>query len=209
MASDHHRHPVPGAGSDGPLPDDAESLDALRRVWLASDHGSDSDAILAATEPMGPAQQEQIVQRLLRSSLARPRAVLDERADERSEQVERTPLPGRLASLLHGTPLWSVAAACALCCWLTARAPVGGNAWGREAPHAPHRATEAEGRQRPTFSSSTSRGSRVTTSAAKPASSARAGDGHADLAETHAKQQRFEEAEALRAFAIDPPFAVF
>lgn len=252
MASDHDRPDDPGASHDGAhrrqhtdwdsdLSDDVHSLELLREEWLASDDGSNTAAILAATQPMGSAQQEQVVQRLLH-----------DQARQRSARAPTRPPPTPAAQRLR-MPLWSAAAACALCCWLAALGPLGGAAPSPQdaaAGRSDSRATLHPGQVR---STSPTREARTEADVPQAAASARGREALTDLAETYAQQQRFDEAEALfqqalteqerrlgpahkdvadtltrlaalyqvqhlyakaeplyvRAFEIDPPFAVF
>jgi tetratricopeptide (TPR) repeat protein len=198
MASEHDRRVPPGAGSgetarlldeaawsDTVSDDDTDSLELLRRVWLACDDGSGTDAILAATSPLAPAQQEQIVQRLLRDS-----------ARSRSERPRPPSLSRFLPPTLRRTPLWSVAAAAALCCWMTAIAPRSGDSRGAHgaAARASLSATAIRARV-PALP--LQREARGTVMGAKAAVAPSAGEDLTELAETYARQQRFDEAEAL------------
>jgi tetratricopeptide (TPR) repeat protein len=257
MAADHEPHVVTDTGADdegcphadaaagnGRLAADAaadadgDTLATLRHVWLASDDGSGAASILAATVPLSPAQQEQIVQRLLhdlgRAGVQRASAVVS--------SGTRAPAPRRLA-------LWPLAAACALCCWMAAHASSPGGAPGsaRGGP------VGSVAEQRPRVAAQARHEHHDQTTKAARALHLHAGEELTELAELYARQQRFEEAEALfqralsererrlgpahkevaatltrlatlyqsqhqyakaeplyvRAFEIDPPFAVF
>lgn len=122
MAVEHRMHLSARSSADAPstdrddaalwdlLPGDADSLDALRGACLTSfaDEGAARASIVAALEPLSSAQQEQIVQRLLREQA---RAVRDQTSSEP----------------LFKAPFWLIASACVLCCWLGlhALAPAG------------------------------------------------------------------------------------
>ncbi|MEY4510677.1 MAG: hypothetical protein RLZZ450_2799 [Pseudomonadota bacterium] len=199
MAGDHDRYVVSGASSDpqgraldeagaweGALSDETDSLETLRHAWLVNGRESDAEAIVAATRPLGPALQEKIVQRLLREG---------ERA--RSKQSSTASSFRSLFPALRRVPLWSVAAAGILGCWLTAHTPHGGGSWSAAGTTGRDSANEAA----PTVSHSTapsaSRETRATAQTSQQASLARRGEALTDLAETYAQQQRFDEAEAL------------
>ena len=195
MAGDHHQHVVTDEGSDqdarlvaaraawdAALSDDADPLAALRRVWLASDDGAATEAIRAATEPLSPAQQEQIVQRLLRDN---------ERARPQRRRAAWAP---RLRSpALRRVPLWSVAAAGTLCCWMATQAP----------PAMDIRGTESAAARRPASAAADAEARLVATGALHDAHGAvfvprrATSPDLTELAESYVQQQRFDEAEAL------------
>lgn len=198
MAADHEQHvvtetdaedegcPLADAAAGGPLSADADAdadtLATLRRVWLASDDGSGAASILAATVPLSPAQQEQIVQRLLH--------------DVRRAGVQRTSAvvtSGTRAPAPRGLALWPLAAACALCCWLAAQASSPGGVLGSARGGPVGSVTE----QRPRVAAQARHEDHDQPAMAVRALNIRPGEELTELAELYARQQRFEEAEAL------------